>query len=176
MTSRRGNGEGSVYKTKTGKWVASIDLGWVDGKRKRRTFQAKTQSDALHKMREFHPQKIHGNQLASERLTVEQYLETWLTKRIPGTVSVRTEEIYARVVRLYLVRYLGKIRLNKLTPTDVNVMMIALGESGFSPSTKRMAALLSAGHFAWPSRMAWSRATLRRLPMVQNCPTVRVEP
>ena len=39
MTSRRGNGEGSVYKTKDGKWVASIDLGWVDGKRKRRTFQ-----------------------------------------------------------------------------------------------------------------------------------------
>ncbi|HQU00729.1 MAG TPA: hypothetical protein PLG60_09520, partial [Acidimicrobiales bacterium] len=126
MTSRRGNGEGSVYKTKDGKWVASIDLGWVDGKRKRRTFQAKTQAEALHKMRELQPQKIHGTQLASERLSVEQYLETWLTKRIPGTVSVRTEEIYARVVRLYLVRHLGKIRLNKLTPTDVNAMMIAL--------------------------------------------------
>ena len=139
MTSRRGNGEGSVYKTKDGKWVASIDLGWVDGKRKRRTFQAKTQAEAVRKMRELQPQKIHGTQLASERLSVEQYLATWLTKRIPGTVSVRTEEIYARVVRLYLVRHLGKIRLNKLTPTDVNAMMIALGESGFSPSTKRMA-------------------------------------
>ena len=139
MTSRRGNGEGSVYKTKDGKWVASIDLGWVDGKRKRRTFQAKTQAEAIRKMRELQPQKNHGTQLASERLTVEQYLETWLTMRIPGTVSVRTEEIYARVVRLYLIRHIGKIRLNKLTPTDVNAMMIALGESGFSASTRRMA-------------------------------------
>ena len=52
---------------------------------------------------------------------------------------MRTEEIYARVVRLYLTRHLGKIRINKLTPTDVNAMMIALGESGYSPSTKRMA-------------------------------------
>ncbi len=139
MTTRRGNGEGSVYKTRDGKWVASIDLGWVDGKRKRRTFQAKTQAEAIRKMRELQPQKIHGTQLASERLTVEQYLETWLTKRIPGTVSVRTEEIYARVVRLYLIRHLGKIRLNKLTPTDVNAMLIALGDGGFSASTRRMA-------------------------------------
>jgi integrase len=120
-------------------WVASIDLGWVDGKRKRRTFQSKTQAEAIRKMREFQPKKSQGLQLASEHLTVEQYLQTWLTKRIPGTVSIRTEEIYERVIRLYLVHYLGKIRLNKLTPKDVNEMMIALGDRGLSSATKRMA-------------------------------------
>ncbi len=139
MTNRRANGEGSVYKTKDGKWVASIDLGWVDGKRKRRTFQTRTQSEALSKLKEFQPGKIQGRQLASELLTVGQYLDRWLEERVPGTVSIRTEEIYERVVRLYLTKHLGKIRLNRLSPADVSSMMTALGSQGLSPSTKRMA-------------------------------------
>jgi integrase len=139
VASRRARGDGSVYKTKNGKWVASVDLGWVNGKRKRRTFQGDTQADALRKVREFHAQKSRGLQLAPERLTVEEYLDTWLSERIPGTVSIRTEEIYARVVRLYLLRFIGKIRLVRLTPNDVNSMMIELGKEGLSPSTKRMA-------------------------------------
>jgi len=72
-------------------------------------------------------------------LTVGEYLTTWVTERIPGTVSVRTEEIYGRVIRLYLLPYLGKIRLLKLTPNDVSAMMSELGKAGLSPSTKRMA-------------------------------------
>ena len=49
------------------------------------------------------------------------------------------EEIYSRVIRLYLLRSIGKIRLLKLTPNDVNAMMIELGKEGHSPSTRRMA-------------------------------------
>jgi integrase len=139
VASRRAKGEGSVYKTKDGKWVASVDLGWVGGKRKRRTFQGNTQAEALHKVREFQDHKSRGLQLAPERLTVEEYLNTWLAERIPGTISARTEEIYARVVRLYLLRYLGKIRLVRLTPNDVSAMMTELGKKGLSPATKRMA-------------------------------------
>jgi integrase len=132
-------GDGSVYKTKDGRWVASVDLGWVNGKRKRRTFQGSTRAAALIKVREFQAHKSRGLQLASEMLTVREYLTTWVTESIPGTVSVRTEEIYARVIRLYLDPYLGKIRLLTMTPRDVNAMMIALSKEGLSPSTKRMA-------------------------------------
>jgi len=139
MTSRRAKGEGSVYKTRSGKWVASVDLGWVNGKRRRRTFQGDTHAEALRKASEFNGQKSRGRQLASEKLTVEDYLTTWLTERIPGTISARTEEMYARIVRLYLTRYLGKIRLIRLTPNDVSAMMIAMGKEGLSPSTKRIA-------------------------------------
>jgi integrase len=47
--------------------------------------------------------------------------------------------MYEKGIRLYLVHYLGKIRLNKLTAKDVNEMMIALGDRDLSPATKRMA-------------------------------------
>jgi len=70
VAGRRIKGEGSVYQTKDGKWVASVDLGWVNGKRKRRTFQGATQAEALRKVREFQAHKSRGLMLASENLTV----------------------------------------------------------------------------------------------------------
>jgi integrase len=40
--SKRGANEGTIYKRADGRWAASINLGWQDGKRKRKTFYAKT--------------------------------------------------------------------------------------------------------------------------------------
>jgi len=38
MAGRRGHGEGTITKRKDGRWEAKLDLGWVDGKRKRKAF------------------------------------------------------------------------------------------------------------------------------------------
>ena len=138
MGSRRIKGEGSIYRTRGGKWVASVDLGSVNGKRKRRTCQVGTRAEALQKLKEFQAHTSRGMELASENLTVGEYLGSWVTQRIPGTVSVRTEEIYARVIRLYLLGQIGKIRLAKLSPNDVSSMLIELARRGLSPSTKRL--------------------------------------
>lgn len=37
MTKKRGNGEGSIFKRKDGRWAAAVDLGWLGGKRRRKT-------------------------------------------------------------------------------------------------------------------------------------------
>ena len=76
---------------------------------------------------------------ATDRLTVATYLSGWVTGRIPGTVTTRTEELYARAVRDYINPSLGKIRLNKLAPADVSRMLQDLEVRGYSPATKRMA-------------------------------------
>lgn len=48
---RRPHGEGSVYQRESdGKWVASIDLGVVAGKRLRRVLYAETEADAALKL------------------------------------------------------------------------------------------------------------------------------
>ena len=36
--ARRGQGEGSVFQRADGRWVAKLDLGWENGKRKRKEF------------------------------------------------------------------------------------------------------------------------------------------
>ena len=67
---------------------------------------------------------------APDRLTVAQYLNDWVTDRIPGTVTTRTEELYARAVRDYINPSLGKIRLNKLAPSHVSGMLQDLEGTG----------------------------------------------
>ena len=43
-TSRRGHGEGAVYRRASdGLWVASLNLGYIDGKRRRKQVYGKTQ-------------------------------------------------------------------------------------------------------------------------------------
>ena len=43
--ARRGNSEGSIYKRKDGRWAAAVNLGWQDGKRKRKTFYGRTRQE-----------------------------------------------------------------------------------------------------------------------------------
>src|SRR5262249_27537688 len=45
MSGRRGHGEGSIHKRADGRWAATIDLGWEDGRRKRKTLYGKTRRE-----------------------------------------------------------------------------------------------------------------------------------
>ncbi|MCB0920036.1 MAG: hypothetical protein KDC39_15865 [Actinobacteria bacterium] len=51
MAGRRGNGEGSIYKRKDGRWVASWTERTADGT-KRRTAYAATQKAAKDKLKQ----------------------------------------------------------------------------------------------------------------------------
>jgi len=136
---RRGKGEGSIYQRADGKWAGQIDLGWINGKRKRKYIYATTRAEVQRRVRELSPQIEEGLSPAPERLTLAEYLETWLNTRIPGTISVRTETMYSHAVHQYINPLLGKIRLNKLAPSDVAMMIREMERQGYSPSTQRMA-------------------------------------
>jgi integrase len=137
--SRRGKGEGSIYQREDGVWIGAIDLGWNGGKRSRKVVSAPTRGEVVKRLRELQPTIAQGLVPAPDRLTVATYLSGWVTGRIPGTVTTRTEELYARAVRDYINPSLGKIRLNKLAPADVSRMLQDLEVRGYSPATKRMA-------------------------------------
>jgi len=50
---KRGNNEGSIYKRKDGRWVASITVGYNDnGKPKRKNFYGKTRKEVQEKLNE----------------------------------------------------------------------------------------------------------------------------
>ena len=139
MSSRRGNGEGSIYRRDDGLWVGALDLGWREGKRVRKVVSSKSRGEVVRRMRALQPSIAQGVKLAPDRLTVGQYLDGWLTDRIPGTVTPRTEVLYERAVTDYIVPSLGRIRLNQLTPSDVSQMLRDMEARGYSPSTRRMA-------------------------------------
>ena len=139
MAKRRGKGEGSIYQREDGLWIGAVDLGWSGGKRSRKVVNGRTRAEVAKRMQEVQPSVSQGLTLAPDRLTVEPYLANWVSKRIPGTVTSRTEALYLRAVNVYINPSIGKVRLTKLTPSDVSRMLGDLETKGYSPSTRRMA-------------------------------------
>ncbi len=134
MKKRRGNGEGALYKRSDGRWCGSVDLGWEDGKRRRKVVYGRTQADALAKMRTVQANVRSHLPVADERVTVEQHLTRWL-EGLEGRASANTISNYEYVSRVHIVPTLGRKRLAALTPEDVQRLIDAKRASGLSVST-----------------------------------------
>ncbi len=52
MPSKRGHGEGSIYqRSDNGIWCTVVDLGYVNGKRKRKYIYGKTRKEVAEKLK-----------------------------------------------------------------------------------------------------------------------------
>lgn len=138
MSKRRGPGEGSIFQRGDGRWVASIPLPSVGGKRQRRTVYGATYEEARDKAREVR-KLIDSGVTPSAGLRVDNYLERWLSETVPGQVATKTAHEYRRVVRLYITPSLGKRRLGRLTIGDCNATWDAMRRRGLSANTVRYA-------------------------------------
>ena len=77
MARKRANGEGSVFRRKDGLW--STELTLPNGKRK--TFYAKTRTNALEKRKDFETNVARGLvATAPDRQTLSQWLDHWIEK------------------------------------------------------------------------------------------------
>ena len=133
---RRGRGEGSIFQRENdGRWCGVVDLGWENGKRKRKSFYGaarKGVADALNKaVRE----KAQGLPVAHERQTVAHFFLRWLDESVRASVRPLTYEQYEQHFRLYIEPAIGKIQLIKLSPQQVQALVNAKLKDGLSPRT-----------------------------------------
>lgn len=137
---KKSNGLGSIYfDSAKQRYVAAVTLEVVDGKAKRRKVTARTQEELEVKLADLR-KAIAASPKLPTGPTVAQYLDYWLTDVLPLTdTSKGTHLNYASVVRLYIVPNIGSIRLDALTPANVRDMILAVRDSGKSPSTQRLA-------------------------------------
>jgi integrase len=142
--TRRGRNEGTVFRRSDGRWVGTVDLGWIDGKRVRRSVYATTRRQASDKLKTLQGAIEGGLAPAPERLTVGAYLADWLEAARP-TIRPATYESYAGIVRVHLEPSIGRIPLGRLRVADVEAMLRSKSAAGLSPR-----------------RVALIRATLRR--------------
>lgn len=142
MTKRRGKGEGAVYfDDKRQRWVGAVDLGYdAYGKRIRKAVRAKTKSEVLKKLDEARRAHAEGTlDGRNERITVARFLDDWLTTVVPERVRPSTASGYRYQAQKYIVPYLGRARLAKVTVADVDRWQSALKDEGFSPRTRQYA-------------------------------------
>lgn len=132
MTSRRANNEGSIYRRKDGRWVASVS---VEGGR-RKYLYGKTRHEVARKLTVALKARLDGLPIVGERQTVEQFLDSWLESVRPS-LRPRTWTRYEELLRLHAVPEIGHLPLARLTPQHVQRLYAGRLERGLSPTTVR---------------------------------------
>jgi integrase len=135
-----GYGEGSiVYDESKRLYVATVDFGIVDGRRKRVVRKAKTQAAILAKVRDLRRQKDEGKVPVNQTDTTAKWLDFWTDRVLPGTVAANTERQYREAVRDWIKPHVGHVPLAQLKPEHVQAMLAALADRGLSSGTQRIA-------------------------------------
>ena len=119
MATRRGRGDGSITRRADGRWMARVDLGWQDGKRRRKTLYGQTKREVQDKLREMLHRTDQGLPLVPEQETVGAFLHRWLEFK-KADLRPRSYESYEHLVRIHLLPGLERVRLARLTPLDVS--------------------------------------------------------
>ena len=134
MATRRGRGEGSITRRADGRWMARVDLGWQDGKRRRKTLYGRTKREVQDKLRETLHRTEKGLPPVPEQETVGAFLRRWL-EIIRSQLRPRTHRSYEQVVRIHLEPGIGRVRLAKLTPLDVSTLLESRRAAGVGGRT-----------------------------------------
>lgn len=112
---RRARGEGSIFQNGDGVWCAQITL--PDGKRKVK--RSKIQREVREWLQVQRQAVQNQTWTSNDTLTVSAYLDHYLTEVVKPSVRPRTYESYYGWVNNHLKPELGKVRLVKLTPQQV---------------------------------------------------------
>ena len=117
---KRGNGEGSIYRTADGRWAAALSVGYEGGRRKRRVFTGRSRKDVARKLDDAKRLRDDGLSVASPRLTVASFLRRWLDESAKPRLRPRTFQSYEHIVQRHLVPVIGRYPLTALTPDRIN--------------------------------------------------------
>ena len=128
MMRRRGNGEGSIYKRKDGRWAATLDLGYQNGRRSRRSFYGKTQRDVQQKLAAAQRAVQDSLPIPSERQRFGAFLAGWLEDVARPNLRPRVFVRYRELLTLHAIPTLGTRPLAKVTPQDLQALYAGLGE------------------------------------------------
>ena len=133
---RRERGEGAIYQDQRSKrWCCALDLGVVDGKRKRKIVSAATKKEVVEKLKTLQAEQQHGGVITTKSDSLSIFLEKWLSEKVALNTKPRTVESYRAMIRLHIVPGLGKTKLEALTPQHVDSLLTRKRAEGLSART-----------------------------------------
>ena len=157
MAKRTASGTGSIRQRSNGGWEARYTA--PDGTRK--SIYGKTQKEVKSKLTAILHSIDTGAYQEPSRLTVGEWLWTWLDTYARPTVKPSTLEQYRRCIRVHLVPHLGSIKLQRLRGADIQRMYNELLDAGTAGSTIH--------NIAAPLKRALSTAQRQRLILQNPC-------
>ncbi|WP_051366652.1 tyrosine-type recombinase/integrase [Hamadaea tsunoensis] len=121
MTSRRHNGEGSIFPYRNG-YAAYVWVTKPDGTRDRKYVYGKDRETVHDKWLKLHQQAKQGP-IATTAMTVGKFVVYWLREIVEPNLSPGTYVTYEGACRNYIVPGLGGKRLDRLANTDVQTWL-----------------------------------------------------
>jgi integrase len=132
MAKRRGKGEGSVYQRQSDRrWVGSFIV--ENGSRK--YVYGNTRKEAYERLQQAQREYQQGMLVVGPQQTVKQYLEHWLENVHKPTIRVGSYLVYRTILNNHILPQLGHIKLNKLTPEQVESLYTKKLKEGLAPKT-----------------------------------------
>ena len=135
---KRASGEGTLSrrKDKAGKtigWRAAVTVGHhEDGSQDRRWVSGKTQAEVQDKLRALQADMHTGMVADTEGLTVADFMARWTEHKERDGVKPNTVQSYRDTVKRYILPHIGKVKLEKLRPLDVEHLLSKLSKAGKS--------------------------------------------
>jgi integrase len=126
-------------KRADGRWEAKLDLGWVGGRRVRRSFYGRTRIEAVERLRRAQRAIDEGGTPPAEQMTVGEFLDHWLSEVVKPNRQHATWRGYEVNVRKHLKPVVGRARLARLSASDVQKLINALRTNGLAPRTVQYA-------------------------------------
>jgi integrase len=139
---RRGRGEGSIYQLPNGSWRGTVEIGWANGQRQRKTVTRSTRSEVSKDLRRLVDAAAEGQIPAGRAPTFGEWLETYLREVAALRVRPSTLADYHREVRLYIKPGLGRHRLDRLRPVHISSFYRDQGQRLSAGSVRRLHALI----------------------------------
>lgn len=141
MTVKRGSGEGSIYRNKRGQWVGSLRYeDPVTGERGRRVVYAKSQTEVRRKLKAVRERIESGAPVRDSKATVGSWLAEWRDGALAASSRAdSTKGNYAILSTKHLEPApFGAIPLDKLKPSDIDRLVLALRAKKLSDSSVRL--------------------------------------
>lgn len=145
----RGKGEGSVALDKrTGLWVGRLELPPdPGGKRRRKVIRRKDKGALIRELNTLRAQLEKAGDIPTDDMTVEQWFTYWMNRVAVKDRRPKTVESYRSVIDRWVVPVIGKVRLDKVTPSTIRRVFTAMEDAGRSSTYARNAHSVMAAAF-----------------------------
>lgn len=134
---RRGNSEGSIYRLADGRWRGSVFLGYRDGKPHRKYVTRRTRAEAAREVTKLVDLQRQGRLVTTGRITVAEWLATYLDQVARPKVRPRTLDRYQGDISRHIVPAIGRHRLDQLRPAHLLALYNAKAAEGLSGASLR---------------------------------------
>ena len=113
--AKRADGEGTISQRADGRWMARLSVSRsVDGKSHRISVYGASQAEVVEKLKVLRQQRDTNAKSVVAKDTVAGYLNRWLENDVDVNREAKTHQEYESAVRLYIVPFIGHLKLTKL--------------------------------------------------------------